>query len=94
MCPPVAYLRAEKNLILPNYEFGKGQYAFYTMISSHFEEKNKVHQKYQNFIRRTLTNWVKCLSTNKNIQKSNIIFEGSRHPKFMNPFKYGESLIG
>ena len=40
----------------------------------------------------TLTNWVKRLSTNKKIKKSNIILEVSRHPKFMNPFEYGESF--
>ena len=54
----------------------------------------KVRQKYQNFIRGTLTNWVKCLSTNKKFQKSNIILEGFRHPNFMNPFEYGQSFIG
>ena len=40
----------------------------------------------------TLTNWVKGLLTYKIIQKSNIIFEGSRHPNFMNTFDYGKSF--
>ena len=40
----------------------------------------------------TLTNWGKHLATNKKIQKSNIIFEGFRHPNFMNPFEYCHSL--
>ena len=34
-----------------NYEFGKGQYAFYPMKSSRCSKRNKVRQKYQNFIR-------------------------------------------
>ena len=42
----------------------------------------------------TPKNWVKRLSTNQKIKKSNIILEGSRHPKFINPFEYGQSLIG
>ena len=42
----------------------------------------------------TLTNLVKCLLTNKTFQKSNIIFDGSRHPNFMNPFEYGKDQIG
>ena len=41
-----------KNLTLPNYEFGKGQYAFFPMKFSRFGERNKVCQKYQKFIRR------------------------------------------
>ena len=40
----------------------------------------------------TLTNWVKGLLTYKIIQKSDIIFEGSRHPNIMNPFEYGKSF--
>ena len=28
------------------------------------------------------------------ILKSNIILVGFRHPKFMNPFEYGQSFIG
>ena len=32
--------------------------------------------------------------TNKNFEKSNIIWEGSRHPNIMNPFDYGQSFIG
>ena len=39
-----------KNLTFPNYEFGKGQCAFYPMKLSRFGKK-KVCQKYQNFIR-------------------------------------------
>ena len=98
-------------------------------------KKNKVHQKYQNFIRgdpykpsrvatlttlttwppdhlttwTTLTslitgahldhltfwpNWAERLATNKKIQKWIVIFEGSRHPNFLNPFEYGQSFIG
>ena len=42
-----------KNLTFPNYEFGKGQCAFYPLKLSRFgEKKNKVRQKYQNFMRR------------------------------------------
>ena len=40
----------------------------------------------------TLTNWAKRLATNKTIQKSNNIFEGCRHPNFMNPFECGKSF--
>ena len=47
-----------------------------------FGEKNKVRQKFQT-----------PLDQQKN-QKSNIILEGSRHPKFMNPFEYGQAFIG
>ena len=44
---PVTYLcitiqiheRAEKNLTFPNYEFGKGRYAFYPMKLSRFANK-------------------------------------------------------
>ena len=64
------------------------------MKVSRFAEKNKVNQQYQNFIRGTLKNWAKRLTTNKKILKSNIIFEGSRHPNFMNPFENGQSFIG
>ena len=39
-----------------------------------------------------ITNWVRRLHTNKTFQKSNIIFEGSRHPNWMNPFEYGKSF--
>ena len=43
---------ALKNLTFPNYKFGKGKYAFYPIKLSHFAvKKNKVCQKYQNFIR-------------------------------------------
>ena len=57
-CHVFAYNRANtptsvlKNLTLPNYEFGKGQYAFFPMKFSRFGERNKVCQKYQKFIRR------------------------------------------
>ena len=37
-----------------NYEFGTGPYACYPMKLSRFSEKNKVGQKYRNFIRRYL----------------------------------------
>ena len=43
-------------------------------------------------LHKALTYWVKRLSTIKNFQKSNIFLEGSRHPKFMNHFEYGESF--
>ena len=49
--------------------------------------KKKVHQKYQNFIRGDPYKQQK-------IQKSNIIFEGSKHLNFMNPFEYGQTFIG
>ena len=39
-------------------------------------------------------NWATRLATNKKFKKSNIIFEGSRHPNFMNPFEHGQSFIG
>ena len=35
----------------PNYDFGKGQYAFYPVKLSRFAEKNKVRLKYQNFMK-------------------------------------------
>ena len=38
-------------------------------------------------------NWVRHVSdqvTNQKYQKSNIIFEGFRHPIFMNPFENGK----
>ena len=41
----------KKNLTSPNYEFGKGQYAFYP-INLVAAKKNKVRQKYQNFMKR------------------------------------------
>ena len=34
------------------------------------------------------------LNQRKKNRKSNLILEGSRHPKFMNPFEYGQSFIG
>ena len=40
-----------KKLSFPNYKFGKGKYAFYPIKLSHFAVKNKVCQKYQNFMR-------------------------------------------
>ena len=46
-----AYDRVEKNLTFLIYEFGKGQHTFYPIKLSGFAEKNKVRQKYQNFIR-------------------------------------------
>ena len=46
-----AYELVEKNLTFLSYEFGKGQYTFYPVKLSRFLEKNKVHRKYQNFIR-------------------------------------------
>ena len=36
--------------LFPDYEFGKAQYAFYPIASSHFAEEKKVLQKYQKFI--------------------------------------------
>ena len=53
-----------KNLTFPNYEFGKGQYAFYHLKLSRFGEKNKVFNT-QVSQGRILTNWLKRLSTNK-----------------------------
>ena len=59
--PPVMYLRITvqiqvracwKKFAFPNYEFGKGQYAFYPVKLSRLGEKKKVCQKYQIFIRR------------------------------------------
>ena len=79
-------------MTLPNNKFGKGLFAFYPVKLSHFTEKNKVCQKYQNLIRGALTNGVKHLSINKIFQNSNIVLEGSRHPNFMNTFEYGKSF--
>ena len=39
------YERIEKNLTLPDYKFGKGQYAFYPKKLSRFAGKNEVRQK-------------------------------------------------
>ena len=59
--PPVTYLRVTvqihvracwKNLTFPNYEFGKGPYAFYPIKLSHSRGRNKACQKYQNFMRQ------------------------------------------
>ena len=77
-----------------NYEFGKGQKAFYPMKLSRFGEKIKFVRNTKISYGGTPKNWVKRLSTNQKIKKSNIILEGSRHPKFINPFEYGQSLIG
>ena len=54
-----------------------------------FRQKNKVRQKYQNFIRLAPYKLGQT-PLDKKFQKSNIILEGSRHPNFMNPFEYGE----
>ena len=43
-------------------------------------QKKKSSSKIPKFHRGALANRVQCLSTNKKIQKSNIIFEGSMHP--------------
>ena len=51
-------------MTFPNYEFGKGQYAFYHLKLSRFGEKNKVFNT-QVSQGRILTNWLKRLSTNK-----------------------------
>ena len=59
LCPPrhiFAYNWANTHTSVlkktfPNYEFRKGQYAFYPIKLSRFAEKNKVHQKYLNSIR-------------------------------------------
>ena len=41
------------SLTFPNYEFGKGQYAFCPIkLSSFAEKKNKVHQKYHKIHKR------------------------------------------
>ena len=77
-----------------NYEFGKGQYTFYPIKLSRFLEKKKVPQKFQNFIRGTLTNQVKRLFDEQKFRKSKTFLEGSGHPNFMNPFVYGISLLG
>ena len=42
---------ALKKLDFSHFEFGKGQYTFYPVKLSRFLKKNKVRQKYQNFIR-------------------------------------------
>ena len=84
--PLVAYLRITLQSyartcwtwLLPNYESGKGHYAFYP----------KNCQKYQNFV----TNQVNRLPTDKTHQKPDIISEGFGHPHFMNPFEYGKSF--
>ena len=52
------------------------------------------HDLYKLDLYMTFTNWAERLVINKNIQKSNISSEGSRHPNFMNPFEYGQSFIG
>ena len=77
------------SLTVPNYEFRKGQYGFYPMKLSRFAEKNEVLQKYQNFIRGTLPNWVICISAYKTFQKSRVILDGSRTLNFKNLFENG-----
>ena len=78
------------SLTFPSHKFGKERYAFYHVKLYCFAEKNKVRQKYPNFI--TLTNWVVGLCNQWQI-KSNIFKEGSGHPNFMNPFEYGKSFL-
>ena len=99
--PPVTYLRISvqiriqtrwKNLTSLSYEFGIGQYTFYPAKLSRFAKKNKVRQKYQNFIRGTLTSWVKRLSDEQKFSKVKHFLEGSGHLNFMNPFEYSKSL--
>ena len=101
LCPPVTYLRITgqihvpacwKNLTFPNYEFGKGQYAFYPIKSRFSEKKNNVPQNTKISWGGPLTTWVKRLSSYKIFQKSNIIFEGSRHPNLLNHSKYDKSF--
>ena len=60
--------------MFPNYESGKGEYAFYCWLS-----------EIPNWVRR-----VSDQVTNQKFQKSNIILEGFRHPIFMNPFENGK----
>ena len=93
LCHIFAYNRANtrlsvlKNLTFPDYEFGEGQYAFYPIKLSSFAEKNKVHQKCQNFIREDPYKLSQTPLDQKNFQKSNIILEGFRYPNFMNPYE-------
>ena len=58
-------------------------------IISFRQKKNKVCQKYPNFIRRDPNKLGQTPVDQKEIQKWNYILEGSRHPKFMNPLKLG-----
>ena len=55
-----------------------------------FRQKNKVYQKYQNFIRPYKLGQTPLDQKNN----SNIILEGSMHPNIMNTFDYGKSFIG
>ena len=58
-----------------------------------FRRKKKGSSEVRNFYRRNLTNWARRLATSKNLQRSNVIFEGSRHPSFINHFEYGQSFF-
>ena len=75
--------------IFLKYVFTKGQYAFYPIKLSHFsEKKTNVCQKYH-FNRGDPYKLGQKALDHKIFQKSSNIFEGSRHPKNMNPFEYG-----
>ena len=78
--------RVLKNLAFPNYEYGKGQYAF-TPKNYLVSPKKLSVSKIPDFIRGD--NYKTPRDQQKN-QKTNIIFENSRHPNFMNPFEYGQ----
>ena len=96
ICPPGTYLHIStqihlqgiENLTIPNHKFGKGQYAFYPVKLSRFAEKIKFRRKYQNFIRGDPFELVwRPLQPMKNEKKSIIVWGGSGHPYFMNPFE-------
>ena len=70
-----------------NYEFGKGQYAFYPIKLSCFAKKNEVRQKYHNYKGGPLRTGSEASLTNEKLERSFIFWEGSGHPNFMNPFE-------
>ena len=63
-----------KNLIFPNYKFGKGQYAFYPVKLYRFAEKIKFIGNTWNSYGGTLTIWVRGLSNQWKIVKVNLFF--------------------
>ena len=76
-------------LTLSNDKFEKGLYAFYPIKLSRFAEKKYSSSEIPKFHKGgPLQTGLKASRPTKNI-----IFEGSRHLNFMNPFEYGKSFL-
>ena len=89
-CRVFAYICLQsvlKKLDIPNYEFGKGQCAFYPIQLSCFAGKIKFIRNNRIFHKEGP---LQTVPTNQKFQNSNIILEESRLPNFMKPFEYGK----